>query len=105
MGDTQGRVDEILARIEAWTEEHAAHLEAGEADCGCDLYDDVIYQLPEFDPLDWPNLRMTHPRRYVLLDGTVIDGSEVSDGRPVWRVISPVQELPGPRRDFFADTC
>lgn len=87
MNDTQSRLEEILGRIEAWTEQHAGHLEAGVADCGCDLYNDVIYQLPEYDPLDPRDLRIASFRRYVLLDGTIIDGTALRDGRPEWRII------------------
>ena len=89
MDGTRSRVEEILARIEAWTDQHAEHVETGE-DCGCDLYDDVIYYLPEFDPLDPPNRDLALVRRYVLLDGTIIDGTETrEDGRSAWRVIPP----------------
>ena len=89
MNGTQSRIEEILGRIEAWTEQHAEHTEAG-ADCGCDLYNDVIYPLPEYDPLDPGDLQITGSRRYALLDGSVIDGTHLGgDGRPEWRVIPP----------------
>jgi hypothetical protein len=93
MDDTrhQGRIGQIMDRIEAWTERHAAHIEAGEAGCGCDLYNDVIHWLPEFDPLDPPNLGLALIPRYVLLDGTVIDGTACRDGRPDWRIIHPAR--------------
>jgi hypothetical protein len=90
---TQTRAWVILARIKAWTEQHAEHTEAGKADlCGCDLYDDVIHWLPDFDPLDPPNLSLVNTPRYVLLDGTVIDGTtRRGDGSRSWRVINPGQ--------------
>jgi hypothetical protein len=89
MGDTRTRDEEILARIEAWAERHAGHV-AGGVDCGCSLYDDVIWSLPEFDPLDPPpSLASARLPRWTLLDGRVIDGTGRRDGRPEWRIISP----------------
>ena len=92
MGDTRqdGAHGLIMARIEAWAEQHAAHVKAGEGDgCGCDVYDDVIYGLSLFDPLDPPNLTAGCGERYALLDGSVLDGTEVRGGRRNWRIINP----------------
>jgi hypothetical protein len=94
MDDTRqgSRPEVILARIEAWAERHAGHVKAGAADCGCDLYDDVIHLLPDFDPLDPPNLSLVNTPRYVLLDGTIIDGTtRRGDGGRNWRVINQGQ--------------
>ena len=89
MDGARSRVGEILARIEAWTDGNAGRFAAGE-DLRCDLYNEVIHHLPEFDPLDPGNREFVFDYRYVLLDGTVIDGTTVrEDGRPEWRVIAP----------------
>jgi len=98
MDDTarQHRLKEIHARLEAWDERHAGHREAG-TPCGCDVYNDVIYGLFEYDPMDAPNRGLVAVRMFVLLDGTVIDGTERRGDRTDWKITGPGELLRRPQ--------
>lgn len=71
------RKAEIAAQIREWIDRHAQHLADNDGVygyCGCNLYQDVIYGLPEYDPEDPRNqaipIQVGH---FILADGTEIE--------------------------------
>jgi hypothetical protein len=85
-GISDERIAEIKAQLDAWLERHNTHfIDGSNLGCGCNPYQDIIYDLPEYDPEDPRNKAIPEQvDRYILSDGTEIDGE-----REGWAVIRP----------------
>lgn len=83
---TAERKAEITIQLRAWLQRHEQHIADADGQypfCGCNPFQDVIYDLPEYDPEEPRNIAVPEQRNeFYLTDGTLIE--ETDTGR--WQV-------------------